>query len=56
MKNNSAWHGFYFLVAAGSAVYYIQHSTTFWEGALGLLKGLVWPAVLAHRVLELLGM
>jgi hypothetical protein len=56
VKNNSGWHGFYFLVAVGSAIYYIQQSTTFGMGALGVLKGLVWPALVAYRTFELLNM
>lgn len=38
----------------GAAVYFIQHATTFWLGALGLLKALVWPTVVVYKLLELL--
>ena len=56
MRNNSAWNGFYFCVAIGASFYYIQQSTTFWTGALGVVKGLVWPALVAYRAFELLHM
>lgn len=38
----------------GAAVYFIQHSTTFWMGALGLIKAVFWPALFVYRVLEML--
>jgi hypothetical protein len=40
----------------GAAVYYLQQATTVWEGIMGLLKAIVWPALLIHKVLGLLGM
>ncbi len=40
----------------GALVYYIQHAQSFTEGLLGVLKALVWPAILLYRVLELLKM
>ncbi len=38
----------------GALVYFIQHSTTFMDGLIGLLKAIVWPALLVYKVLELL--
>lgn len=38
----------------GSAVYFIQHSTGFWMGVLGVLKAIVWPAMVIYKVLALL--
>jgi len=46
----------YGLGAIGAMVYYVQHSTSFWGGALGILKGLVWPAMMVFKVLEYLKM
>jgi hypothetical protein len=43
--------GVYFLGFIGAAVYYIQQSTTFWQGVVGLLKALVWPAFLVYQLL-----
>jgi hypothetical protein len=56
MKENGAFGGIYGLAFVGAAVYYIQHALTFWEGVLGFLKALVWPAVLIYKLLEFLKM
>lgn len=48
--------GVYGLAFIGAAVYYIQHATSFLDGLLGVLKALVWPAMLMFKVLELLKM
>lgn len=40
----------------GALVYFIQHADTFGQGLLGLLKALVWPALIVYKFLELLGM
>lgn len=45
----------YFLGFIGALVYYIQHAGTFWEGLLGIVKALFWPAFLVYKVLEYLG-
>ena len=44
----------YFLGFIGTAVYYLQSTTGFWNGFLGLLKALVWPAFLVYEVLKFL--
>ena len=38
----------------GSAIHYISISTGFWNGALGILKALVWPAYLVYELFKLL--
>ncbi len=62
-KMGKKWHGgqgpmggFYFLTLVGAAVYYVQQSDTFWMGVLGILKAIVWPAMLAYKVFALLNM
>jgi hypothetical protein len=45
----------YCLGLIGAAVYYIGQASTFWQGVLGFLKAVVWPALLVFRVLEFLG-
>jgi hypothetical protein len=40
----------------GAWIYYLSHATTFWMGALGLLKGIVWPAFLVYELLKYLHM
>ncbi|MEV6965348.1 hypothetical protein AB0M47_09550 [Hamadaea sp. NPDC051192] len=44
--------GGYFLGFIGAAIYYIQQSDGFWEGVVGVLKALVWPAFLVYEVLK----
>ena len=56
MKENKTCGGFYGLAFIGAAVYFIQHSATFWEGVFGFFKALVWPAMLMYKVFELLKM
>lgn len=40
--------------AVGAAVYFLQHATSFWMGALGILKAIVWPALVVYRLLDFL--
>lgn len=42
----------YGLGLIGALVYFIQHATSFWDGVFGVLKSLVWPALLAYKSLE----
>jgi len=44
----------YFLGFLGAAIYYIQSATSFWDGVLGVLKSLVWPAFLVHKLFSFL--
>ncbi len=46
---SSAVYGFGLI---GAAIYFIQHATGFWEGALGILKAFIWPAMLVYKMLE----
>ncbi len=52
--NSGASQAVYGLGFIGALVYFIQHATTFWIGVLGVLKAMVWPALLIYKVLELL--
>jgi len=40
----------------GAAVYFIQHASSFGDGVFGVLKAIVWPALLIYRVIGLLKM
>lgn len=31
----------------GALVYFIQHADTFWMGVLGVLKAIIWPAIMS---------
>jgi hypothetical protein len=42
----------YGMAFIGALVYYIQHATSFWEGVLGVLKAIIWPAMLIYKALE----
>ncbi|MBD3252569.1 hypothetical protein GF386_02470 [Candidatus Pacearchaeota archaeon] len=46
---------FYGLGFIGSAIYYISTATGFWNGVLGVLKAIVWPAFLVFELLKFLG-
>ncbi len=38
----------------GAAVYFIQHATTLGAGLIGILKAIIWPALLVYKFLELI--
>ncbi|MEW6040240.1 MAG: hypothetical protein AB1633_01840 [Elusimicrobiota bacterium] len=40
----------------GTVYYYIQHAAGFWALVWGVIKAIFWPAVLLHKVFELLKM
>jgi hypothetical protein len=43
----------YCLGILGAAIYYLQTSTGFWQGVLGILKAIVWPAFVVYKLLGL---
>lgn len=55
-KGGAFGGGAYFLGFVGAAIYFIQHSATFWLGVLGFLKALVWPVFLVYELMKFLGM
>ena len=46
----------YGLGLIGAWIYYLSHATTFWIGVLGILKDIVWPAMLVYELLKYLNM
>ena len=46
--------GAYFIAFFGAAVYFVQQAHSFGDGVLGILKAIVWPAVLLYHVLGFL--
>lgn len=54
--NHAGSGAVYGLGLIGALVYYLQHVTTFEAGVMGVLKALVWPALLIYKVFGLLGM
>jgi len=55
-KNMGCGGAVYGLGFIGSAIYYISIANGFWNGVLGVLKALVWPAFLVYEVMKNLGM
>jgi hypothetical protein len=55
-KCNSCGGAVYGLGFIGAAVYYISTATGFWMGVLGVLKAIVWPAMLVYSLMKNLGM
>jgi len=55
MKNEvSSQAPMYGLGLIGAAIYYLGQATTFWAGAIGILKAIVWPAFLVYEALKAL--
>jgi hypothetical protein len=46
----------YGLGLIGAWIYYLSHAATFWMGVLGILKGIVWPAMLVYEAMKYLNM
>ena len=52
-KNNSSCScggGIYFFGFIGAVIYYIQNSTSFGNGVIGILKAIVWPVILIYKL------
>jgi hypothetical protein len=56
INNHGGGNAVYGLGLIGAAIFFIQHSATFWAGVLGLLKAIVWPAIILYKLLEFLKM
>ena len=54
-EKHKSCSGTYFLGFLGAVIYYISTATGFWNGVLGVLKALVWPAFLIFEALKFLG-
>ena len=50
--NSNTAGAIYGLGWLASVIYFIQHATSFWMGALGVLKALIWPLLLVYKALE----
>jgi hypothetical protein len=44
----------YGLGLIGALVYFIQTASSFWDGVLGVLQALVWPAFVVYEILKYL--
>jgi hypothetical protein len=55
-KGSSKTGAFYFMGFIGAAIYFVSTATGFWDGVLGFLKAIVWPAFLVYEAFaKLLG-
>ncbi len=55
-RGGENWGAVYCLGMIGVAVYYIQQVSGFWPVVVAILKALVWPAFLLHKVFSMLHM
>ncbi len=53
---NQSGNVVYGLGLIGAAIYYISTATTFWIGVLGILKAIVWPAILVYEIFRFLNL
>lgn len=54
--NRTMMGGGYGIAFLGAAVYFVQHADGFWMGVLGILKAMIWPAILIYKIFTILGM
>lgn len=54
MKHNAGGGALYGIGVLGALVYFIQTSTSFLDGIVGIIMAIFWPAVVVYKVLELL--
>ncbi len=56
INRNNAGSAIYGLGFIGTLIYYLSTATGFWNGVLGVLKAIIWPAFLVYEMLKFLGM
>lgn len=52
VQSHASSNPIYGLGFIGAAVYFIMHAESFWMGAWGLLKAIVWPAFLIYEAFK----
>ncbi len=52
---NGSASAVYGLGFVGAVIFFISSATSFWAGVLGVLKAIVWPAILVYDVFKHLG-
>jgi hypothetical protein len=53
---NQAYDVVYGLGFIGAAIFFIQHSVTFWACVIGIIKAIFWPVMIVYKLLEFLKM
>lgn len=48
--------GVYWVGFIGAAIYYISTAPGFWIGFWGVIKAMVWPALVVFKLMKFLGM
>lgn len=56
INNNSSSGAIYGIGIFGALVYFLQHASSFWDGVVGVLYAIFWPAVMVYKVFELFKM
>lgn len=52
MNHNTGGGALYGLGFIGSLVYFLQHAASLSDGLLGIVKAIIWPAILVYKLLE----
>jgi hypothetical protein len=55
-QNHGCGGAIYGLGFIGALVYYLTTATSFWIGVLGVLKAIIWPAILVYGLLKSVGL
>lgn len=55
-SSNASGGAVYCLGIIGAAIYFISNASGFWMGVLGLLKAIVWPAIMVFELLKYLNL
>jgi len=54
-KKSASSNTIYGIGCIGAIIYFISHATSFWMGVLGVLKAIVWPAILVYEGFKFIG-
>ena len=53
MKDHAGSGAIYGIGVIGAIIYFIQTSTSFIDGVVGIIMAIFWPGVVVYKVLEL---
>jgi hypothetical protein len=54
--HNGCGGAIYGLGFLGALVYYLTTATSFWMGVIGVLKAIIWPAIVVYGLLKSIGL
>ena len=55
MNNNAGSNAVYALGLIGAAIYFLNQANNFSQIILGILKSIVWPAIMTYKLFSFLG-